>query len=155
LASIISSYFVRVSDSGKATINAVQGALNLGNWLSIGLSLVASYFLINMCLPAEMSIQVFNAGEYSTTTTTSMNVFFAVLIGMFVGAAISFITEFYTGLGKKPVMGIVQKSATGAATNIIYGLALGYKSTIIPVICIAVTIVVSHSCEGFISPRPL
>jgi K(+)-stimulated pyrophosphate-energized sodium pump len=149
LASIISSYFVRVSDSGKATINAVQGALNLGNWLSIGLSLVASYFLINMCLPAEMSIQVFNSGEYSTTTTTSQNVFFAVLIGMFVGAAISFITEFYTGLGKKPVMGIVQKSATGAATNIIAGLGMGMLSTAMPVILFAGAIWGAYALAGF------
>jgi len=149
LASIISSYFVRVSDNGKATINAVQGALNLGNWMSIGLSLVASYFLINMCLPAEMSIQVFNSGEYSTTTTTSMNVFFAVLIGMFVGAAISYITEFYTGLGKKPVMGIVQKSATGAATNIIAGLGMGMLSTAMPVILFAGAIWGAYALAGF------
>jgi len=149
LASIISSYFVRVSDNGKASINAVQGALNLGNWLSIGLSLVASYFLINMCLPAEMSIQVFNAGEYSTTTTTSQNVFFAVLIGMFVGAAISYITEFYTGLGKKPVMGIVQKSATGAATNIIAGLGMGMLSTAMPVILFAGAIWGAYALAGF------
>jgi K(+)-stimulated pyrophosphate-energized sodium pump len=148
-ASIVSSYFVRVSDNSKSSINAVQGALNLGNWLSIALSLVASYFLINMCLPAEMSIQVFNAGEYSTTTTTSMNVFFAVLIGMFVGAAISFITEFYTGLGKKPVMGIVQKSATGAATNIIAGLGMGMLSTAMPVILFAGAIWGAYALAGF------
>jgi len=149
LASIVSSYFVRVSDNGKATINAVQGALNLGNWLSIGISLIASYFLINMCLPAEMSIQVFNAGEYSTTTTTSQNVFFAVLIGMFVGAAISYITEFYTGLGKKPVMGIVQKSATGAATNIIAGLGMGMLSTAMPVLLFAGAIWGAYALAGF------
>ncbi|MFM7104945.1 MAG: sodium/proton-translocating pyrophosphatase, partial [Flavobacteriales bacterium] len=116
---------------------------------SIGLSLVASYFLINMCLPAEMSIQVFNAGEYSTTTTSSQNVFFAVLIGMFVGAAISFITEFYTGLGKKPVMGIVQKSATGAATNIIAGLGMGMLSTALPVILFAGAIWGAYALAGF------
>ena len=149
LASIISSYFVRVSENNKATINSVQGALNLGNWLSIGISLVASYFLINMCLPAEMSIQVFNAGEFSTTITTSQNVFFAVLIGMFVGAAISYITEFYTGLGKKPVMGIVQKSATGAATNIIAGLGMGMLSTAMPVILFAGAIWGAYALAGF------
>lgn len=149
LASIVSSYFVRISDSGKATINAVQGALNLGNWLSTVLSLIASYFLIQMCLPSEMSIQVFNAGEYSTTVTTSMKVFFAVLIGMFVGAIISFITEYYTGLGKKPVASIVQKSSTGAATNIIAGLGLGMLSTAMPVLLFAGAIWGAYALAGF------
>ncbi|MFM7813948.1 MAG: sodium/proton-translocating pyrophosphatase, partial [Flavobacteriales bacterium] len=136
-ASIVSSYFVRVSDSGKADINAVQRALNLGNWMSIIISLIGSFFLIKAFLPETMQIQVFHAGEYSMTNTTSMNIFYAVLIGMFVGAAISYITEFYTGLGKKPVMGIVQKSATGAATNIIAGLGMGMLSTALPVILFA------------------
>jgi K(+)-stimulated pyrophosphate-energized sodium pump len=73
-----------------------------------------------------MTISVFNDGEFGIATTTSMNVFYATLIGMFVGAAISSITEFYTGLGGKPVMGIVQKSATGAATNIIAGFVFTF-----------------------------
>ncbi len=149
LASIVSSYFVRISDNGKATINAVQGSLNLGNWLSTLLSLIASYFLIKMCLPSVMSIQVFNAGEFSTTVTTSTKVFFAVLIGMFVGAIISFITEFYTGLGKKPVMSIVQNSATGAATNIIAGLGLGMLSTAMPVLVFACAIWGAYALAGF------
>lgn len=149
LASIISSYMVKVSETAKADTNLVQRALNTGNWASIILSLIASYFLIQMCLPAEMSISVFNAGEFSTTTTTSMNVFWSVLIGMFVGGAISYITEFYTGLGKKPVLGIVQKSATGAATNIIAGLGTGMLSTATPVILFAGAIWGAYALAGF------
>ena len=137
LASIIASYAVRISESAKQDTNTVQRALNMGNWISILLSVVASYFFIQMCLPASMSISVFNDGEFGIATTTSMNVFYATLIGMFVGAAISSITEFYTGLGGKPVMGIVQKSATGAATNIIAGLGTGMLSTATPVILFA------------------
>ncbi|MFM7310414.1 MAG: sodium-translocating pyrophosphatase, partial [Flavobacteriales bacterium] len=148
-ASIVSSYFVRVSDSGKADINAVQRALNLGNWMSIIISLIGSFFLIKAFLPETMQIQVFHAGEYSMTNTTSMNIFYAVLIGMFVGAAISYITEFYTGLGKKPVMGIVQKSATGAATNIIAGLGMGMLSTALPVILFAGAIWGAYALAGF------
>lgn len=100
VASIIASYFVRIGDNVLATTDNVQKALNMGNWISILLSLGASYFLIMAMLPAEMSISVFNAGKFSTTTTSNMNVFWAVLVGMFVGIAISYITEFYTGLGK-------------------------------------------------------
>jgi K(+)-stimulated pyrophosphate-energized sodium pump len=149
LASIIASYMVRVNDSKTADTNTVQSALNMGNWISILLSVVASYVFIKMCLPAEMSISVFNDGEFSVTTTTAMNVFYATLIGMFVGAAISYITEFYTGLGKRPVMGIVQKSATGAATNIIAGLGTGMLSTATPVILFAGAIWGAYALAGF------
>jgi K(+)-stimulated pyrophosphate-energized sodium pump len=149
LASIISSFFVKVSDKAKADTNTVQKALNLGNWMSILLSLGAAYFLIQLCLPNTMNISVFNAGEFSTAVTTSMNVFWAVCIGMFVGGAISFITEYYTGLGKKPILGIVQKSATGAATNIIAGLGTGMLSTALPVLLFAGAIWGAYALAGF------
>jgi len=149
VASIIASYFVRIGDNVLATTDNVQKALNMGNWISILLSLGASYFLIMAMLPAEMSISVFNAGKFSTTTTSNMNVFWAVLVGMFVGIAISYITEFYTGLGKKPVLGIVQKSATGAATNIIAGLGTGMLSTATPVILFAGAIWGAYALAGF------
>ncbi len=149
IASILSSYLVKVSDNAKADTNTVQRALNLGNWSSILLSLAAAFFLIKWMLPSEMTMRVFNAGEFSTATTTSMNVFYAVVIGMFVGGAISFITEFYTGLGKKPVLGIVQKSATGAATNIIAGLGTGMLSTATPVILFAGAIWGAYALAGF------
>jgi K(+)-stimulated pyrophosphate-energized sodium pump len=121
----------------------------MGNWISIIISLIASYFFIMAMLPAEMTISVFNAGEFSKATTTNMNVFWAVLVGMFVGIAISYITEFYTGLGKRPVMGIVQKSATGAATNIIAGLGTGMLSTATPVILFAGAIWAAYALAGF------
>jgi K(+)-stimulated pyrophosphate-energized sodium pump len=149
LASIISSYFVNVSDKAKANTNTVQAALDRGNWVSILLSLAASFFLIKWMLPETITMSVFNSGEFSTDTTTSMNVFFAVMIGMFVGIAISYITAYYTGLGKKPVMGIVQKSATGAATNIIAGLGNGMLSTAIPVILFAAAIWGAYFFAGF------
>jgi K(+)-stimulated pyrophosphate-energized sodium pump len=149
LASIVSSYLVKVSDNGKADTNTVQAALNRGNWASILLSLGAAYGLIKIMLPEEITMSVFNSGEFGSATTTSMNVFWAVVIGMFVGGAISFITEFYTGLGKKPVMGIVQKSATGAATNIIAGLGTGMLSTALPVILFAGAIWGAYALAGF------
>jgi K(+)-stimulated pyrophosphate-energized sodium pump len=149
LASIIGSWFVRVSANATANTDTVQSALNKGNWFSILLALVASYFLINAMLPCEITMSVFNSGEFGEMSTTSMNVFWAVVIGMFVGGAISYITEFYTGLGKRPVMSIVQKSATGAATNIIAGLGTGMLSTALPVILFAGAIWGAYALAGF------
>ncbi|MFN8699832.1 MAG: sodium-translocating pyrophosphatase [Flavobacteriales bacterium] len=149
LASVVSSYLVSLKEGAKADTNTVQGALNMGNWASILLSLIASYFLIQWMLPAEMTMEVFSSGQKHMESTSSTNVFWAVVIGMFVGAAISYITEFYTGLGKKPVMGIVQKSATGAATNIIAGLGTGMLSTALPVILFAGAIWGAYYFAGF------
>lgn len=145
LASIVGSWLVNVKDDGTASTDKVQSALNLGNWSSIIIALIASYFLINAMLPE--SIQMTLNGV--TTSVARMNVFFAVCVGMFVGAVISFITEYYTGLGKAPVMAIVQKSATGAATNIIAGLGTGMLSTAYPVILFAGAIWASYSFAGF------
>jgi K(+)-stimulated pyrophosphate-energized sodium pump len=143
IASIIGSFFVSVKDDGEISIDKVQNALNLGNWSSIILALAASYFLINLMLPAQMNMSGFDH------PITSMDVFYAVCIGMFVGAVISFITEYYTGLGKKPVLAIVQKSATGAATNIIAGLGTGMLSTAYPIILFAGAIWGSYHFAGF------
>jgi len=149
LASIIGSFFVYISKNATANINSVQSALNRGNWLSIFIALAASYFLIQHMLPAQITMQIFHAGEFGTLETTSMNVFWAVVIGMFVGGAISYVTEYFTGLGKGPVRSIVQKSATGAATNIIAGLGTGMLSTAIPVILFAGAIWGAYSLAGF------
>ena len=82
-------------------------------------------------------MSVFNAGQFTNLTTTSMNVFWAVVIGMFVGAAISISLNTLPDLVKKPVLSVVQKSMTGAATNIIAGLGSGMMSTALPVILFA------------------
>lgn len=143
LASILGSFLVSVKQDAEANVNTVQSALNRGNWSAIILALIASFFLIKWMLPGELVIQGFK------DAVSSMNVFYAVVIGMAVGAAISFITEYYTGLGGKPVMGIVQKSGTGAATNIIAGLGTGMLSTAYPVLLFAAAIWGSYSLAGF------
>ena len=79
----------------------------------------------------------------------STNVFYAACIGLAVGALISFVTAYYTSLGKKPVMDIVENSSTGAATNIIAGLAVGMKSTFSSVILFAAAIYGSYELAGF------
>ena len=149
IASILGSFLVSVGENAKANTDTVQSALNKGNWFSILLALLASYYLILLMLPETITMKVFHSGEFTDMTTTSMNVFWAVVIGMFVGGAISFITEFYTGLGKRPVVAIVQKSATGAATNIIAGLGTGMLSTALPILLFAGAIWGAYALAGF------
>lgn len=145
LASIIGTFFVKIS-SNEAKEAQVQKALDLGNWTAIILTLVASFFLIKWMLPETMHMTFFGEGmKY----IPAMNVFYAACIGLGVGALISFVTSFYTSLGKKPVLDIVQNSSTGAATNIIAGLAVGMKSTMPSVILFAAAIFGSYALAGF------
>jgi len=142
--SILGSLVIRVKDDAKES--EVQAALNKGNWGSIILTAIACFFLIDMMLPAELTMGFFGEDD---RTFSSMNVFYAVIVGLLVGGAISFMTEYYTGLGKKPVLGIVQKSSTGAATNIIAGLATGMISTFGPILLFASAIYISYEFAGF------
>lgn len=149
ICSIIGSWFVKISETAKNDVDTVQSALNRGNNIAMLLALAASFGLIKLMLPDTIKMSAFNAGEFSVLTTSSLNVFFAVCIGMVVGYLISYITEYYTGLGGKPVRDIVQKSATGAATNIIAGLGTGMLSTAFPVIIFAAAIWGAYALAGF------
>ncbi|NNC82603.1 MAG: sodium-translocating pyrophosphatase [Flavobacteriales bacterium] len=143
--SIIGTMFISIKDN-DAKESQVQGALNRGNWASILLTAVASFFVIQWMLPEQMQMDFFGEG---IVTVTSMDVFWAVLIGLFVGGAISYMTEYYTGLGKKPVLEIVQNSSTGAATNIIAGLSTGMISTLYPILLFAGAIWGAYEMAGF------
>jgi K(+)-stimulated pyrophosphate-energized sodium pump len=146
VASIIGTYFVRIkSDSAKEA--QVQSALNLGNYVSIALTVVACWFLIRFMLPETISMKFF--GEDTHRLIPGRHVFYATLVGLTVGWLISAFTEYYTALGKKPVMNIVQNSSTGAATNIIAGLATGMKSTFSSVLLFAAAIWGSYALAGF------
>ena len=149
LASIIGTWFVSIPEGEEGNTGTVQSALNRGNNLAMLIALAASFGLIKLMLPETIKMSVFNAGSFSITTTSSLNVFWAVCIGMVVGYMISFITEHFTGLDGKPVAGIVQKSATGTATNIIAGLGTGMYSTAYPVLLFAGAIWGAYSLAGF------
>lgn len=146
LASVLGTFLVRIKDN-TAKEPQVQKALDIGNWSAIILTLIASYFLIDWMLPAEMQMRFF--GEDTPVMVASINVFYAACIGLAVGALISFVTAYYTSLGKKPVLDIVQNSSTGAATNIIAGLAVGMKSTFWSVLLFAAAIYGSYELAGF------
>lgn len=134
--SIIGCSLVRISDDN----GNVQAALNLGNWVSIILTVVASFFLVRWMLPETMNLRGF---EF-----TQMGVFWAIVVGSVVGALMSIITEYYTAMGRKPVNSIIQQSDTGHATNIIGGLSVGMESTVLPIIVLAGGIYLSHYFAG-------
>lgn len=143
--SIIGSFFVSIKNEA-AKEQEVQNALNLGNWVAVGLTAIASYFCIQWLLPETMQMNFFGVGMQNVS---SMQVFYVVLIGLFVGSSISYLTEYYTGLGKGPVNAIVQQSGTGAATNIIGGLSNGMLSTAGAVLIFALAIWMSYDLAGF------
>ncbi|MDG2433468.1 sodium-translocating pyrophosphatase [Flavobacterium sp.] len=145
LFSIIGTLLVKITDD-NAKEPQVQKALNIGNWVSIGLTAVSCYFLVQYMLPETMKMEFFGEGSQDIS---SMRVFYATLIGLFVGGAISSVTEYYTGLGTKPVMAIVQKSSTGAGTNVIAGLATGMISTFPTVLLFAAAIWSTYALAGF------
>jgi len=136
---------IKITDN-NAKESQVQAALNRGNWVSIILTAIACWFLIDLLLPATMQMELFGEGLVDITST---RVFGAVLVGLVVGGAISYFTEYYTAIGKKPVMDIIQNSSTGAATNIIAGLATGMKSTFAPVLLFAGAIWGAYELAGF------
>ena len=145
IISIIGTLLVKIS-SNDAKESQVQTALNIGNWTSIALVAVSCFVLVKWMLPAEMQMSFYGEG---IKTISSINVFYATLVGLIVGAAISSFTEYYTGLGKSPILKIVQQSSTGAGTNIIAGLATGMISTFSSVLLFAAAIWTSYAFAGF------
>ncbi len=135
--SIVGTFFVRIGDEKSS----VQNALNLGNWSSIVLTVIAAYFAVAWLLPeGQLTLR--------STSFTRNGVFASIVVGSIVGAIMSFVTEYYTAMGKKPVLSIVQQSSTGHATNIIGGLAVGMKSTVIPILTLAGGIIASYYFAG-------
>lgn len=138
--SMIGTLFVKINDNEGSSTSSVQNALNLGNWGSIVITAIASYFLVTYILPEKM---VLRGHEF-----TKMGVFGAIMVGLVVGTLMSIITEYYTAMGKRPVSSIVKQSSTGHATNIIGGLSVGMESTLLPIIVLAGGIYGSYLCAG-------
>ena len=145
IASIIGTFFVKIN-SNDVKEAVVQKALNIGNWTSILIIAISGYFLINWMLPETLYMEFFGEG---IREVPRINVFYATLIGLAVGGLISAFTEYYTGLGNKPVNNIIRNSATGAGTNIIAGLATGMMSTFSSVLLFAAAIWGSYELAGF------
>ena len=140
LFSIVGTLFVKVSDSAGINTNNVQKALNMGNWGSIVLTALACIGLVYYILPETMTLR---GHEF-----TKWGVLGAIAVGLVVGTLMSIITEYYTAMGKRPVMSIVRQSGTGHATNVIGGLAVGMESTFLPILVLAAGIYGSFACAG-------
>ncbi len=145
IISILGTMLVKIK-SNDAKEAQVMTALNIGNWTSIILVAISCFLLVNWMLPAKMQMHFFGEG---LVEISAMRVFYATLVGLFVGAVISSVTEYYTGLGKNPILKIVQQSSTGAGTNIIAGLATGMISTFPSVLLFAGAIWSSYEFAGF------
>jgi K(+)-stimulated pyrophosphate-energized sodium pump len=141
LFSIIGTFMVKISDSAGLHTAVVQKALNLGNWGSIVLTAIASYFLVMWIMPDDN--MVLRNNEF-----TKYGVFGAIIVGLVVGTLMSIITEYYTAMGKRPVQSIIRQSSTGHATNIIGGLAVGMESTMLPILVLSSGIFLSYACAG-------
>jgi K(+)-stimulated pyrophosphate-energized sodium pump len=137
ILSIVATAFVKIS---KET-DSVQNALNMGNWSSIVLTAIVSFFAVNWMLPENMVIRGFEFNK--------MDVFYAIIVGLVVGTLMSLITEYYTAMGKRPVLSIIRQSSTGHATNIIAGLSVGMESTVLPILVLAGGIYGSFYFAGF------
>jgi K(+)-stimulated pyrophosphate-energized sodium pump len=140
LLSIIGTLFVRISENAGLNTATVQKALNMGNYGSMILTAIACYFLVGYILPETMALRGI---EF-----TRNGVIGAIAVGLIVGTLMSIITEYYTAMGKRPVMSIIKQSSTGHATNIIGGLAIGMESTFMPIIVLAAGIFGASYCAG-------
>ena len=146
--SIVGAALVKI----KNETDSVQKALNIGNWASILLTAIATYFIVQWMLPAgEFHMMRDDTGgvlKGGASHFTKDGVYGAILVGLVVGTLMSMITEYYTAMGKRPVLGIIRQSSTGHATNIIAGLAVGMESTVLPILVLASGIYGSYYFAG-------
>lgn len=127
LASVIGSIFVR---SNKNEASAIHKAFNTGTFISLLLTIIITYFLVDMLVPGKIGI------------------FVAAIAGLIAGFLIGIVTEYYTSYDRKPTLSIVKAAETGAATDIIAGLAVGMQSTCIPVLIVGAAIAISAQFAG-------
>ena len=147
--SIVGASFVKI----KKETDSVQKALNFGNWASIVLTAIATFFIVRWMLPDaplhlirdEDANGLLKAGASQFDKT---GIFMAIVVGLVVGTLMSIITEYYTAMGKRPVLSIIRQSSTGHATNIIAGLAIGMESTVLPILVLAAGIYGSYHFAG-------
>jgi len=125
LCSIIGTFFVRVKKEAK-----VHGSLRNGLLVATVLMLIGAFFVTKWILP------------------DTITVYYAMVAGLIGGVLIGLLTEYYTSDKYKPVRAVAEASKTGSATNIIHGLALGYQSTAIPALVLAVAIYLAYHFSG-------
>eukprot|EP01037_Dinobryon_pediforme_P003759 gene3759-3805_t len=147
--SIVGAALVKI----KNETDSVQRALNIGNWASIIFTAIATYFVVQWMLPSDSFHMVRDedasgAIKAGSLVFTKNGVFMSIVVGLVVGTLMSIITEYYTAMGKRPVLSIIRQSSTGHATNIIGGLSVGMESTVLPILVLASGIYGSYHFAG-------
>jgi K(+)-stimulated pyrophosphate-energized sodium pump len=153
-ASIVGTFFVRTKEGGNP-----QAALNMGTLVAAVLMIAGTWFCIAKFVPEGVMFLFDSSGQHVVTDAThtetgarlvdaGLGIFYATIFGLIAGAAIGFVTEYFTSASYAPVQYIANQSPTGAATNIIAGTAVGMLSTAIPVLLIVVAIIVAYHFAG-------
>lgn len=133
---LITTLFARIKPDAKSVEPILKGQL----LISTVLMTIAAWFLTNWAMVDSFEIN----GQIITRD----GVLISLLLGLWAGLGIGYITEYYTSHSYRPVREVAEASQSGPATNIIYGLALGYKSAVVPVIILAITIFASWTLAG-------
>ena len=129
IASIIGTFFVRTKE--QASQGVLLAALRRGVFVSAGIIVIASFFLVKHTLGSQ-----------------HIGVYWSIIIGLLAGILIGIATEYYTSSRYGPTKGIAQASTTGAATVIISGISVGMLSTFIPVVTVGIAILASFYLSG-------
>jgi K(+)-stimulated pyrophosphate-energized sodium pump len=137
VTSIIGTYFVKLGANNSIMGALYKGLIAAGALSIVGLA-IATHFLIGWG----------NAGKTGTITITGMNLFICGVVGLVVTGLIVWITEYYTGTGKRPVVSIAQASVTGHGTNVIQGLAVSLEATALPALVIVAGIISTYQLAG-------
>lgn len=130
IVSIAGTALVRMREEGNP-----QMALNLGTFSAGIFMVIVSYFIIRWLIPADSAV-------------APAGIFYSTIAGLIAGIAIGVITEFYTGVHRKPAQRIAKDSQAGAATNIIAGISNGMRSTALPVVFLGAAILVAYFSSG-------
>jgi K(+)-stimulated pyrophosphate-energized sodium pump len=139
VTSIIGTFFVKLGANGSI-MGALYKGLIAGGVLSIGGLAIATQYI----LPNGFGV----VGTVAGMTITGKNLFICGVLGLVVTGLIVWITEYYTGTGKRPVVSIAQASVTGHGTNVIQGLAVSLESTALPALVIVAGIIVTYQLAG-------
>jgi K(+)-stimulated pyrophosphate-energized sodium pump len=137
VTSIIGTFFVKLGPSQN-----IMGALYKGLWATTLLS------VIGLGAATSLTVGWDKFGEVGGIALTGTNLFICGLIGLAVNGLIVWITEYYTGTGKRPVVSIAQASVTGHGTNVIQGLAVSLESTALPAMVIVGGIISTYQLAG-------
>ena len=137
VTSIIGSFFVKLGSD-----NSIMGALYKGLWVTGVLSLGG------LAVATEYVTGWGQIGTVSGIVITGKNMFLCGVVGLIVTGLIVWITEYYTGTGKRPVVSIAQASVTGHGTNVIQGLAVSLESTALPALVIVAGIISTYQLGG-------